>query len=136
MSGTVPFSSLSTILMAFMRGDQIAVEKVGSLVKVGARLTTTVINAYELYHGAYSSRKQSENLIAIRELLAMMELLQFDEKSCDIAGKIVSELEASGSPIGVLDSLIAGITLRHEETLVTRNLNHFGRVTSLNIEPW
>jgi predicted nucleic acid-binding protein len=126
----------SDLLMAFTRGEPAAVSKIAALRKLGARLTTTPVNAYELYHGAYSSSRRSENLSVVRELLSMVERLPLDEKSCEEAGRIVSELEARGTPIGVLDTIIAGVALRHGETLVTRNLSHFERVQGLPIEPW
>jgi len=45
-------------------------------------------------------------------------------------------LERAGTPIGVLDTLIAGTALRHGATLVTRNLKEFERIEGLAVEDW
>jgi len=42
-------------------------------------------------------------------------------------------LEKSGASIGMADSLIAGIALVHNATLLTRNRKHFARVTGLRL---
>lgn len=42
-------------------------------------------------------------------------------------------MSSPGEPIGMGDSLIAGIVLAHGETLMTRNRRHFGRVEGLRI---
>jgi predicted nucleic acid-binding protein len=126
----------SDLLIAFTRGEPTAISKMTELKKLGARLTTTPINAYELYHGAYTSTRRDKNLSTVKELLTMIERLPLDDKSCEEAGRIVSELEAQGTPIGALDTIIAGAALRHGETLITRNLTHFERVQGLQIETW
>jgi len=38
--------------------------------------------------------------------------------------------------IGPMDTLIAGIALRHGATLVTHNTAEFRRVRGLNLEDW
>ena len=60
----------------------------------------------------------------------------FDDEACEEAGRIVSDLEARGIPIDDLDALIAGVAVRHGETLITRKLSHFQRVQNLQIEQW
>jgi tRNA(fMet)-specific endonuclease VapC len=42
-------------------------------------------------------------------------------------------LELRGEPIGMADSLIAGIVLQHGGTLLTRNRRHFERVEGLRL---
>jgi predicted nucleic acid-binding protein len=49
------------------------------------------------------------------------------------------ELEARGEPIGMGDSLIAGIVLLHGGTLLTGNRRHFEHVAGLRLagpEDW
>jgi predicted nucleic acid-binding protein len=38
--------------------------------------------------------------------------------------------------IGVEDEFVAGIAVRHGESLVTRNLGHFGRIPGLDDVAW
>jgi tRNA(fMet)-specific endonuclease VapC len=45
-------------------------------------------------------------------------------------------LEGRGTPIGPLDTLIAGTALCHRATLVTHNVKEFTRVDGLVVEDW
>jgi predicted nucleic acid-binding protein len=126
----------SDFLIAYMRNKPEAVAKMTELRRLGARLATTPINTYELFHGCYESARREKNLGAVRELLAWFDRLPLDDEACEEAGRIVSELEARGIPIDDLDALIAGAAVRHGETLITRNLTHFQRVQNLQIEQW
>jgi tRNA(fMet)-specific endonuclease VapC len=51
-------------------------------------------------------------------------------------GRIRSELQKAGTPIGNLDTLIAAHAVALKLTLVTNNLRHFSRVPQLSIEQW
>lgn len=52
------------------------------------------------------------------------------------AAKVRAGLEAKGTPIGPLDTLIAGTALAAGGTLVTRNVKEFRRVDGLLVENW
>ena len=45
-------------------------------------------------------------------------------------------LEASGKPVGPLDTLIAAHALSLDLTLVTHNTREFSRVPRLRVESW
>jgi len=70
------------------------------------------------------------------ELLRSISLLPFDLESCAEAGRIAAELRRQGESIDARDVMIAGITRRHNETLVTRNDRHFARIAGLKVEAW
>ncbi|MFW6111197.1 MAG: type II toxin-antitoxin system VapC family toxin [Thermoproteota archaeon] len=123
-------------LVALIRGDAKAEEKAKILDRRGVRKVTTPINVFELYLGAYLSRNQNENVKLIRDLLLAVDLLGFDHKSSEKAGEIAAKLKKIGQPIGVRDSMIAGIAARFEQILLTRNLNHFSKVNDLEVEQW
>lgn len=61
-------------------------------------------------------------------------------RTCEAAavsyGTIRSVLEKRGSPIGPLDTLIAGHALSLGWTLVTHNTHEFKRVAGLSVEDW
>lgn len=123
-------------LVALMRGDADAAKRSEEIDSEGLMKTTTPINAFELYLGAHLSEKKEENLELVRELLLSMQILDFDERSCDIAGLIAADLTKLGKPIGARDSMIAGIAQRFEQTLMTRNIEHFSRVEGLKVRMW
>lgn len=47
-----------------------------------------------------------------------------------------AELESEGTPIGPLDTLIAGHAVSLNVVLVTHNLREFKRVTGLRTDDW
>lgn len=65
-----------------------------------------------------------------------MQLLPFDSECATLAARIRAELEAAGTPIGPDDTLIAATALRHQGTLVTRNVREFSRVPGLQWVNW
>jgi len=70
-------------LIALIRKDKDALEKLENLLAVGARITTPPLNAAELFKGAYLSEKVAENLIMIREIFDRLELLDFSYKAAE-----------------------------------------------------
>jgi len=57
-------------------------------------------------------------------------------KSEFLSKSIRAGLEARGTPIGPIDTLIAGHALAMGVTLVTGNTREFGRVEGLTLENW
>jgi tRNA(fMet)-specific endonuclease VapC len=52
------------------------------------------------------------------------------------SARVRAELEKKGAAIGPLDTLIAGIAMAHGATLVTRNVDEFGRIDGMKVENW
>jgi predicted nucleic acid-binding protein len=59
-------------------------------------LATSAINAFELYRGTYRSQNQEKNLAAVKGLLNSLCMLNTDEDSMEMAGKITASLERDG----------------------------------------
>ena len=121
------------ILIDLLRNMEKVVNFLGELEEKGTLLSTTIINAFELYHGAYKSRKLEENLAATRKLLTRLILLPLGLRSAETAGRIYAELEAKGQPIGLRDALIGAIALMNGYALVTRNVEHLRRIPGLTV---
>ena len=75
-------------------------------------------------------------LAALAALLRPTQILPFDSECAAHAARIRAELEASGTPIGPHDTLIAATALRYQATLVTRNVREFSRVQGLQWLNW
>jgi len=97
---------------------------------------TTIINVFELYYGANCSSKPEENISKINILLKSLGILEFDRDAALKAGGIQAKLMNSGRPVDPMDVLIAGIVLANNEELITRNLDHFGRIPGLKCRSW
>jgi toxin FitB len=51
-------------------------------------------------------------------------------------GELAGEAERRGAPLPVVDALLAATALVHDLRVVTRNVEHFGRVGAQVINPW
>jgi tRNA(fMet)-specific endonuclease VapC len=123
------------LLIAILRGREDAERKMNEIDREG-RQSTTAINAFELFYGAYKSKQRRTNLEKTRMLLERVDILSLDYDSSEGAGEILADLAARGDPIDFRDAMVAGIAKAKGLTLVTRNEGHFARVKELKVEAW
>ena len=116
------------VLIDFLAGAQPTAGLVAGELGRGS-LHTTAISRFELLSGARNTRQES----TVRALLAVIFTLPLDEESAEMAAGVRRALERDGNPIGMADSLIAGIVLARRGTLLTRNQRHFERVPGLRL---
>ena len=115
------------VLIDFLAGKGEA-DTVERLLARGA-LGTTTITRFELLCGA----RTAAQLTRITRLLETLPALPLNERAADAAADIRRTLERSGHPIGMADSLIAGIVVSDGGALLTRNRRHFERVPGLRL---
>ncbi len=90
----------------------------------------------ELYYGVERSKAVMKNRIALTLLLSNIEVLPFDSLAAESYGEVRAELEKAGTPIGPLDTMIAGHARSLNYTVVTNNKREFERVEGLQLENW
>jgi len=98
------------------------------------KLCTPVL--WELLTGANKARDSSAQHARLALFQARFELLPFDLPAARYAAQVRAQLEAQGTPIGAVDTMIAGVALAHGLILVTRNVREFERVPGLQIQNW
>ncbi len=113
------------VLIENLRGNQGATAKISAREEDGEALYTTTVNSFELYYGAYKSKKVEKNIKAVDELLKRLMLLPLDGASSKAAARILKGMYAKGEPIEFRDALIAGITTVNKVRLFTNNRRHF-----------
>ena len=91
---------------------------------------------FELYFGAYNSSRVEENLETLRKFFGDFVSLPFDGQAAEICGRLRSQLNKRGTPIGSYDLQIAAIALANNLTLITHNTAEFSRVDGLEIADW
>ena len=116
------------VLIDFLRGEEPHASRIAFEIEHG-ELRTTTINRFELLAGVGTQREET----FVRELLNAVPALPLDSEAADRAAEVRRALERQGTPIGMADSLIAGIVLRCQGILITRNLKHFKRVEGLKL---
>lgn len=94
------------------------------------------ITLAELQYGVQKSSQPEKNQLALDQFLIPLEIIDFDTNAALEYGRIRTDLERNGTPIGPLDTLIAAHVKSLELTLVTNNEKEFKRVAGLKIENW
>lgn len=94
------------------------------------------ITLAELQFGVSKSKQSERNRAALDQFLLPLEILSFDETAAGIYGQVRANLEAKGTPIGPLDTLIASHALSVKAAVVTNNVREFSRVDGLRVENW
>lgn len=96
----------------------------------------SAITVAELWCGVGKSQYRQKNQQALGKFLLPLVIVDFDEDAAVAYGKIRSELERAGRPMGPLDTLIAAQSVSLGLTLVTNNEKEFARVPGLVLENW
>lgn len=126
----------SNIISYYFRGDPQVVPRLQALRP--ADVGVPAIVEYELRYGLLRMAPEAAtpHLAALAQLLQPLQMLPFDSECAAHAARIRVALEAAGTPIGAHDTLIAATALRHQATLVTRNVREFSRVPGLQWLNW
>lgn len=99
-------------------------------------LCLSVITFAELQYGIAKSDFPEKNEKSLSKILSYMRVLPFDEMAAVEYGKLCADLKKKGTPIGVMDMLIAAHAKATDCILVTNNMKEFERVDKLLIENW
>ena len=94
------------------------------------------ITVAELAYGVQKSQRRAQNQEALLQFLSPLVISEFDADAAFSYGQIRAALESQGTPVGSLDTLIAGHADRLGVVLVTNNEREFSRVPGLVIENW
>lgn len=90
----------------------------------------------ELEYGVAKSGAPEKNKLALAEFMTPIVVMPYDDQVAPHYGRIRAELEAHGTPIGSLDTMIAAHALSLGLTMVTSNEREFRRVPHLKVENW
>jgi len=94
------------------------------------------ITLSELLYGVSKSSRPEQNLMALTQFIAPLEILPYGDEAARYYGYLRTHLEKVGTPIGSLDMLIAAHALSIACTLVTNNEKEFTRIPNLKIDNW
>lgn len=123
----------TTFLVDLRRGDAAAIAKAKALDEAGEPRCIAAPVAAELLIGAH--RFGGAQLERTRELLGSLVLLPTDMEACEEAGRIGATLLSRGEMISGIDLLVAAISKRHGQRLLTRDRS-LARVPGLAVETY
>ncbi|MEE9237160.1 MAG: PIN domain-containing protein [Thermoplasmata archaeon] len=121
----------ATFLIDLLNGVPEAVERARELDESGEPLEVAPPAAAEVLVGAHFAG--GPYLEKARELIAGLDLLEFDDRACQEAGQVGADLMGRGLVMAWMDLLIAAVTKRHSRRLITKD-PVFARVRGLVVE--
>ena len=126
----------SNTISYYFRGDPKVVPRLQALRP--AEVGVPAVVEYELRYGLLRLPEEASapRWAALTQLLQPLHCLPFDSECAVHAARVRAALDAAGTPIGPHDVLIAATALRHQATLVTRNVREFSRVPGLQWLNW
>ena len=96
----------------------------------------SVVTYLELVYGAWKSEQVETNLARLEQFRHLIPVQPLDADVGRYYGRLRSELENRGVPIGAYDLMIAAHALSLGLTLVTNNVREFARVEGLRLDNW
>ena len=124
----------TNILIYFFKNAGAVRTHMAQCKDVDIKLCTPVL--WELMTGAFKAQDPRSQLARLEMVKTRFDVLPFDLAAAEQAAKVRAQLEVQGTPIGPVDTLIAGIALSRGLTVVTRNIREFGRVAGLHVVNW
>ena len=106
------------------------------------RIFISVVTLAELRHGierlAPGARRDRLDVWLTQEVPLRFEerLLDVDAETANMWGRIMARGQAVGRPPSAMDAFIAAVTLRHDMTLITRNVSDFETLGVRYLNPW
>ena len=91
---------------------------------------------FELEVGINKSNNPEKRKAQLASLLSQIAIVPFNAHEAQASAAIRASLEQQGTPIGPMDTLIAGCALANNMTLITHNTKEFERVEGLKLEDW
>jgi tRNA(fMet)-specific endonuclease VapC len=117
-----------------MKKIPIVVERFRSAQNDGIVMSS--ITLAELEYGVSKSKAYERNRNTLLAFSTLVNILPFDVSASAEYGGIRAALEKTGTPISVLDTLIAAHARSLELVLITNNTREFKRVKGLLVEDW
>lgn len=94
------------------------------------------ITVGEMSYGAAKSHWGERTREITRAFLANFTVLPFTEEDAVLFGRLRAQLEAAGTPIGVLDLMIGAQGIANGLTVVTHNTREFRRLPGILMDDW
>jgi tRNA(fMet)-specific endonuclease VapC len=120
------------IIVRHLRGRKDEAKLIQKL-QLNSTVATTIVNSFEIYYGAYKSENTSKNLASAKGFLSTVEVLDLDDDSVEMAGRVMADLEAKGIALDPRDVLIGSIASKNGYSVVTLNSKHFQRIPTLQV---
>lgn len=106
------------------------------------RVFLSVVTLAELRHGIErmpeGARRNRYDAWLTTELPRRFDsrVIHVDAETSDQWGRVVARGQSLGRPVGTMDAFLAATALRHDMTLLTRNISDFEVLSVRLLNPW
>lgn len=121
-------------LIYFFKGQGRVAERMLGASPRDIRIPAAVL--YELELGIARSSQPRKRRGQLDAMLSAVTILPLDGVAARHAAELRASLDAAGTPIGPMDTLIAGTAIAAQGVLVTHNTGEFSRVKGLRLADW
>ncbi len=127
----------NVVINVINRRNPIIRARLGEQIRTGTTIVLPVIALFEMRYGHAKSLRKTESERLLAEFFSSgIGVAPFESEDADHACEIRAHLEATGTPIGAYDYLIAAQARRRGAVLVTSNGREFERVPGLIVTDW
>lgn len=123
----------TTFAIDFLKGRKTAITKMRDLIDNKIDVALTAPTVFELYGGLIQLGKSQEEQQKVVSFLKGIMIYPLDDESAKIAGLIDGKLIKDGLEIETEDAMIAGIAIKNNQKILTRD-EHFKRIEGLKVE--
>lgn len=116
------------VVIDFFSGIEPVASTVTDLILEDA-LSLTSITVFELYTGITGKKRLKQ----IDDLISILPVFSLKKNEAQTVARIYNDLKKIGKLIGNQDILIAAICITHDLHLLTRNTEHFSRISRLKL---
>jgi len=121
------------IIIDFFKKKKWAVDKISDMYNENIKISTTSINTFELFKGAFRTN-QNKAIQSLKEYISNIDVYEFDIGASEKAAEIFELLRSRGELLDIADIMIAAIAIKNNESLLTKNIKHFNRIPGLILE--
>jgi tRNA(fMet)-specific endonuclease VapC len=123
------------ILSYFLKGNPIVTKHLEVYFKEHRKITISEITYFEILAGL-TFKQATRQIEEFESFVSTCEILRLSTSSIRASANIYSELRKKGLSIGTADTLIAGIAVANNLTLVTNNQKHYQPIPNLTTSNW
>jgi tRNA(fMet)-specific endonuclease VapC len=106
------------------------------LATAPSQTAISAVSVYELDVGIAKSTSPAKRRKQLAAFLDAANLVAFGRLEAAAAADVRAAMETRGTPLGPLDTLLAGTARAHGAVVVTRNVREFRRVPGLQVVDW
>ena len=118
----------TSFLIDLMDGDDDAVRKAREIEAGLVQQRISSMTLFELYYGIARAADSEAERETVERVLASKPIHPADTAVMRKAGRMSGELQNDGTPVGDGDVIIAATAEILEESVLTRNIEDFGRL--------